>query len=196
MRTVLTKDMVRQLHAAAREFEKYLSPVYYCVSGAWLADVWAAGGTETYLYVIQQGTDGPFKVGLANDPLIRVATLQQGNPLPLRLVTFVPCRRRVEASLHNHLAEHRLRGEWFRPRRRVLEFVAELAGLGALFAQYAIDAASDDGYVFGAEDVAEHLAVERASLVELLRRNVPGITDPVVALETLSTGRDYVQAAA
>ena len=74
----------------------------------------------THLYFIQQGY-GAIKIGIADDPESRLATLQTGNAKPLRLLLAVPFDERrvaeqLERDLHASLAKYRIRGEWFNRR--------------------------------------------------------------------------------
>lgn len=65
-----------------------------------------------HLYVIQAST-GEIKIGKAADPLKRLATLQTGSPVPLKLVRVVDGAGRIEGALHRRLRNFRLHGEWF-----------------------------------------------------------------------------------
>lgn len=80
-----------------------------------------------YVYFIQAG-EGPVKIGWALDPKKRLAELQTGCPSELRLIGTWPGDRELEKSAHQHFAEHRLRGEWFRPTRDVLAASSMLEG--------------------------------------------------------------------
>lgn len=58
------------------------------------------------------------KIGISSDPDGRLASLQTGNPHPLRLegVVWLGSREeaaQIEAALHARFAEHRRTGEWF-----------------------------------------------------------------------------------
>lgn len=78
-------------------------------------------GQETNLYFIcETQDDGPFKVGLADDPLDRLKSLQLANPRELGLFAAVPATKPLEKHLHRVLRRDRIRGEWFRPGRRTL----------------------------------------------------------------------------
>jgi hypothetical protein len=81
-----------------------------------------------YLYAIQQGDDGPIKIGRATDPAQRLATLQQGSAVELRGIAAWPALALEEAQLHEEFAAHRLRGEWFSPAPELLELVLALGG--------------------------------------------------------------------
>jgi hypothetical protein len=73
------------------------------------------------VYFIQSGDCGP--IGIAEDPLKRLRHLQTGSCESLRLLGILPGGAEREASLHRHLAEFRIRGEWFRPSPEVLASV-------------------------------------------------------------------------
>jgi hypothetical protein len=68
------------------------------------------------IYLIQSGEDGPVKIGITNaDPMRRVAQLQTGNPIPLRLRASISGDASVERHLHSRFGQFRLNGEWFEP---------------------------------------------------------------------------------
>lgn len=77
---------------------------------------------DAYTYFI--GADrGPVKIGRTTDLDRRLAELQSGSPVPLRVLGAVALDRlrrydrgdppTFEALCHRVLAEHRLHGEWF-----------------------------------------------------------------------------------
>lgn len=65
------------------------------------------------VYFIQQGEDGPVKIGYGEDPKIRLGQLQIGNPEPLRIIRVLDAGQEAEAFLHRKFKRQRLRGEWF-----------------------------------------------------------------------------------
>src|SRR5690348_7786681 len=73
----------------------------------------------TWVYFIQT-EDGPIKIGIANDPLKRLAELQTSHHAPLKLLGVSPGTLIVERKIHKQLDAHRLQGEWFRPDPEVL----------------------------------------------------------------------------
>lgn len=85
----------------------------------------------SYVYFVQDGTDGPIKIGLADNPEQRLSSLQVGNPRPLTLLatfqTWEP--RKDEAQIHARFAEHRIRGEWFHPHPDLMAQVVALQEL-------------------------------------------------------------------
>ncbi len=74
-----------------------------------------SGVQRVWLYFIQQGCDGPIKIGLARDPADRLRTLQQGNPVELHLIGVYRAFAVEERELHDQFEQWRLRGEWFTP---------------------------------------------------------------------------------
>jgi hypothetical protein len=66
------------------------------------------------IYFVQQGTDGPIKIGVSTDPEQRLRTLQSSSPQPLTLLAFMPGGVESERDLHRRFADGRLEGEWFR----------------------------------------------------------------------------------
>lgn len=83
------------------------------------------------VYFIQAGNGGPIKIGYTgSDPKDRLATLQTGNALPLRVLVTVRGTPQDEAALHRLFNKHRMQGEWFAPDDQILAFVqgARMAG--------------------------------------------------------------------
>jgi len=73
------------------------------------------------LYLIQQGTDGPFKIGYtASSSERRMYALQTGNPIPLRLIGTLEGSLQDESGLHQQFEHVRLHNEWFKPVPEIL----------------------------------------------------------------------------
>lgn len=70
---------------------------------------------EALVYFVQQGRDGPVKIGTAADPESRLFELQIGNPRELRLVAAVGGGLPLERELQRKFAGGLIRGEWFAP---------------------------------------------------------------------------------
>jgi hypothetical protein len=88
-------------------------------------DWWASQPIEFryYVYVIQGEPHSPVKIGLAKDVRTRIASLQTGNPTPLRLLYVLMGGQDLEWELHRKFGQYRIpRSEWF-----------EAAGTEALF---------------------------------------------------------------
>ena len=82
-------------------------------------------GTEQ-VYFIQQGDNGPIKIGYSADPQRRLQSLSTASPYPLRLLGVVDGDMALEQALHHRFADHQLEGEWFAPTPDLLEFIANL----------------------------------------------------------------------
>jgi hypothetical protein len=86
-------------------------------------------GERAIVYFVQRGTDGPVKIGSAEDVGKRVRTLQTGSPERLRLLATVPGGSSLEGLIHERLGAHRIRGEWFRPHAAVLAEAERFAAI-------------------------------------------------------------------
>ncbi|WP_331758636.1 GIY-YIG nuclease family protein [Streptomyces sp. NBC_01547] len=71
--------------------------------------------TESQVCVYILGAEGSplVKIGWTNNPSRRLADLQSGSPLALRLLATCEGDARLESALHGHFADRRVRGEWF-----------------------------------------------------------------------------------
>jgi|GEM_PF-2445693 len=79
------------------------------------------------VYFIQSGGDGgPVKIGVAVDPLRRLAMLQKGSANDLRLLAIISGDAVAEAELHTRFAHLRARGEWFSFSGELVDFVSKL----------------------------------------------------------------------
>lgn len=86
---------------------------------------------RSWVYFIQAADSGPIKIGFTTgDPRSRMASLQTGNPHPLRLLVVVPGTPEDEGSLHERFAQSRMQGEWFAPSPILIAFIlgAQMAG--------------------------------------------------------------------
>jgi hypothetical protein len=76
------------------------------------------------VYFIQSGPNGPIKIGFTNDSAkSRLRVMQTGNPMRLRLLLQIEGDERLEAGLHQHFSDSRVRGEWFHPVSSLLELI-------------------------------------------------------------------------
>lgn len=65
------------------------------------------------IYFAQAGDEGPIKIGWSQDVERRMASLQVGCWVHVRLVATLPGRRIDEVAMHQRFAAARIRGEWF-----------------------------------------------------------------------------------
>lgn len=82
-------------------------------------------GKSTFLYVVREHT-GLVKIGVAQDPVVRVKNLQVAHPYPLRLIGTVPTTVALERFIHRQFKNDCVRGEWFGLSRRLHHFLAML----------------------------------------------------------------------
>ena len=79
------------------------------------------------IYFVQSGNTGPIKIGSAWDLYERLSSLQTGNPAEIYYLTSVDVPRAEvlhwERAVHREFSQMRIRGEWFRPERRLLDAV-------------------------------------------------------------------------
>lgn len=77
------------------------------------------------VYVVQGDPDGPVKIGFSLSTALpsRLATLQTGNPFPLRILGSVEAYPRHERLAHVALAAERVFREWFAWSERTRSFV-------------------------------------------------------------------------
>lgn len=66
------------------------------------------------IYFIRSGIDGPVKIGQTRDVIQRLNNLQTAHHDTLNLIRVIDGTPDLEARLHQHFADYRLRGEWFR----------------------------------------------------------------------------------
>jgi hypothetical protein len=87
---------------------------------AWLARV--ADTAPQYVYFAQVD-GGPIKIGVARNPIRRLAQMRTGNPAPIRLLGVIRGNTQTELEIHNLFAAENVAGEWFEPSRRLLAFI-------------------------------------------------------------------------
>lgn len=73
------------------------------------------GGAPSWVYFVQEGHDGPIKIGSSSAPWRRRTALQTGAARRLYMRRLVPGGVKVEAHYHRIFAHLRIKGgEWFR----------------------------------------------------------------------------------
>lgn len=78
----------------------------------------------SYIYIIQSGKKGPYKIGIARDVEKRMSGLQTGNPEELHIIAkfyFSSHKQtaKIEKILHNKFRKMHIRGEWFSNKIRL-----------------------------------------------------------------------------
>jgi hypothetical protein len=80
--------------------------------------------SDECVYWIQEGADGPIKIGRTRDVWKRRKELQTGNSRPLNVLATVTGDGQTERALHSTFAHLRLMGEWFRADSELVQYVA------------------------------------------------------------------------
>jgi hypothetical protein len=83
------------------------------------------------IYFIQQGSDGPIKIGHTGFESVssRIKALQTASPFMLRLLVTMEGDLEKEKILYSQFKAYRLHGEWFQPCVEVLAYISNLERL-------------------------------------------------------------------
>lgn len=82
-----------------------------------------------YVYFIQGLCGGAIKIGFSKNPEKRLAELQTGYPDSLTIILMIPGTEATERAIHREFEASRLKGEWFRPDKYVLDRIKELKAM-------------------------------------------------------------------
>lgn len=80
---------------------------------------------KEWVYFVQQGADGPIKIGYSKDPVARFVSLQTGSAVQHRYLGNIPGTRETERTLHARFWGAHVRGEWFDPTPELLAYIDE-----------------------------------------------------------------------
>lgn len=75
------------------------------------------------IYFIQQGDNGPIKIGYSTNPEKRLQTLNTASPYPLKLLHTIQGGKNLEKELHARFADTQLDGEWFEDSEELLAYI-------------------------------------------------------------------------
>lgn len=75
------------------------------------------------IYFIQDGDDGPIKIGYSDNVLRRIRDLRTGTHQNLRLLLAIGGGVEQEAQLHERFSFAHKKGEWFWPVNALIDFV-------------------------------------------------------------------------
>ena len=79
------------------------------------------------IYFIEMEKSGFIKIGYtAGNAERRMAQLQTGQPLKLKLLGTIPGEREGEIGLHREFEEFRINGEWFIPNEYLITIIDEM----------------------------------------------------------------------
>lgn len=82
---------------------------------------------EGYVYFIQQGESGPYKIGWSKDVERRLGELQVANPFPLHIRAVLEGTRMLESETHARFKSASMAGEWFENTDEIRAFLAQLS---------------------------------------------------------------------
>lgn len=126
--TALTKD---QQQEALAELEDYAEH-YSRLSKSWKPSIVVPRQTKQ-LFVYFISTDEvrnfPIKIGISDNPTLRLTGLQCACPYKLKILGTVPAVPSVERDLHTGFGRSRLSGEWFKRHQALLKYIEDLCGM-------------------------------------------------------------------
>lgn len=127
VRPEVVLEMANEAFEVAVEAVEYLHE--YQIDGNWDEALrYAPTDPGCFVYFAQAVSGGPIKIGVSRDISARLATLQTGSPLILRILGFQEGSRAIEAALHRRFAAHHVHNEWFEPCEALLGYIEGLKG--------------------------------------------------------------------
>lgn len=78
------------------------------------------------VYFIQVENNGPIKIGVAVNPAKRFKTIQGCNHEKLVMIGTIPGAHSLETKIHRDLRKYNIHGEWFKPEKKVLQYIQQL----------------------------------------------------------------------
>jgi hypothetical protein len=77
-----------------------------------------------FIYFIQiDNADGFIKIGYANNLGIRISNIKVSCPYPVKILAVMEGKPKTEDKIHEILAAHCIKGEWYRPHDDVTAFI-------------------------------------------------------------------------
>ena len=140
-----------------------------------------------YIYFIQQGSDGPVKIGMASDVRKRLVALKHANPYKLHLLCSISTHRRMEQIIHRRFKNHRIRGEWFNPSPDIMSFINKIRKFGyTRIGQKKIQLVLNEGQLWSAIEASPNRKISPEEKPKKNKRKVsPKLA---IALEKASSG--------
>ena len=89
-----------------------------------------ADATTSYVYFIEAVGLDRIKIGKSQNPDNRLATLQTGSPVPLKLLGKTPGGLSLEGKLHSEFSNSQIDREWFHATRELRDYIEGLAHAG------------------------------------------------------------------
>lgn len=85
-------------------------------------------GRQSRVYFIQEGEDGPIKIGVSQNVPARLKDLQTSHASSLRLLHTIPGTYADEQRLHSSFDHLRIQNEWFLPAPELLSWISQAGG--------------------------------------------------------------------
>lgn len=70
--------------------------------------------------------DNAIKIGISYDVNERLRVVQTGNPRLLKLLGSISGSKQLEDELHVRFIHLRIRGEWYRADKKLLDYISEV----------------------------------------------------------------------
>src|SRR3546814_223065 len=107
----------RNVHRSLQIRGRIMARIRSVHPGLWTDEAKSTRSGVTHIYVIQEGIDGPCKIGISRNAFWRRQDLQSGNHRALHLRALFAADDRghalaAEASALTHFSELYLSGEW------------------------------------------------------------------------------------
>ncbi len=83
---------------------------------------------DDFIYFVQEGHDGPIKIGTTQHLKLRLSSLQTGSARRLKVLGTMRGGKSLEILLHKQFAEYQVNGEWFQPSQALLDFITKRFG--------------------------------------------------------------------
>lgn len=78
----------------------------------------------SFIYFARMEGPEPFiKIGYASNVGVRLSNIKVSTPYKVELLASIEGTPQDEAALHARFADHRFRGEWFKPHPEILDFI-------------------------------------------------------------------------
>lgn len=83
-----------------------------------------------WIYFVVDNRYRHMKAGWSGNPIKRLADLQTGHPLPLKIIGIIPGSYSYEAAIHRTFHRYRTAGEWYRysPLKSVVDELIDANG--------------------------------------------------------------------
>lgn len=73
--------------------------------------------STSYVYIIGEENNPPYKVGISKNPKLRLKNLQTGHPRPLKIHSVKETdgfkAKLLETIIHKNINQYKTNGEWF-----------------------------------------------------------------------------------